>query len=243
MSSFAEFHANGEAKYTITGPNCQILTITLDAGEKIECESGTMMFMSDFINSGMSCAGCRSFLSGEGCMRSVYSNESEKREQGYVALTPNYPSKIIPVDLSKIGGVLTAQAGSWMAHYNDVSVSSDCHCGLQCCCGGMGFVTQELKGKGMAFLNAGGTILTRELQANESILVDTQSVVAYSNKVKTSLATTGGCLSCCCGGEGMFNTKLTGPGTVYLQSMPFQKYKLSVAPPMGIPNDNQGEVA
>lgn len=229
-ANFQVYSPPVEPKFTITGPNCQILTIAVEPGEVIQAEPGSMMVMSDFMSSSMKCTGCGTCLTGEGCCLSTYTNNSENRDKGFIALTPNYPAKIVPVDLSKLGGSLITLAGSYMASFNDVNIESNCDVGFNCCCGGLGMVRQELKGKGWAFLNAGGTILQRELAANEKIIVDSSSVVAFGNTVKMELKRTGGCCQMCCGGEGFFNTEFTGPGPVYIQSMSFSKYKLAVAP-------------
>merc|ERR1711871_326700 len=91
------------------------------------------------------------------------------------------------------------------------------------CCGGAGFVINELKGSGFAFLNASGTVLEKRLAEGEVMLADTDSVIAFENSVQYDVALAGGCCSICCGGEGMFNTKLAGPGLVILQSMSWRK--------------------
>lgn len=75
----------------------------------------------------------------------------------------------------------------------------------------------------MAFLNASGTCLTKTLQDGEVLIVDTDSVVAFEKTVGYDVRRNRGCLMCCCGGEGLYNTVLTGPGLVILQSMSFEK--------------------
>jgi len=229
-SNFQVYAPPSEPKFTISGPNCQILTISAEPGEIIRCEPGTMMVMSDFISSSMSCSGLGTCMTGEGCCIATYTNQSDNREKGFVALTPSYPAKIVPIDLSKVQGSLITMAGSYMASINDVQIESDCDCGFNCCFGGMGMIRQELKGKGWAFLNAGGTILSRELAVNEKIILDSNAIVAFGKTVKMDIKRTGGCCTMCCGGEGFFNTEFTGPGPVYIQSMSFDRYRRAVAP-------------
>jgi uncharacterized protein (AIM24 family) len=88
------------------------------------------------------------------------------------------------------------------------------------------------RGTGTLFLAAGGTVLTKQLAPGEVLVVDTSSVVGFQSSVKFGVRLAGGCCTICCGGEGMFNSTLTGPGLVVVQSMSFEKYKLAVAPPV-----------
>ena len=86
-----------------------------------------------------------------------------------------------------------------------------------CCCGGMPPLIQTLRGEGKAFLNGGGTIAKKELASGETILVDSDAVFAFQDGVGYDVKTVGGCMTCCFGGEGCFNTELTGPGVIYVQ--------------------------
>lgn len=147
-------------------------------------------------------------------------------------MTPNFPGKIVPVDLSTTGKHLIARGGAYMAHCGQVSLTADfdCNC-CRCCCGGMGFARQSITGDGTVFLAAGGTIITKVLGVKEKIVVDTESIVAYEHGVTLDFKAAGGCCTMCCGGEGMFNSSLTGPGLVVIQSMSFEKYKDALRPP------------
>lgn len=150
----------------------------------------------------------------------------------FIGLTPDFPAKVIPVHLSEIGGKLITKSGAYMANVGDVRVSVDCDCNCcTCCCGGMGMARQSAIGNGTVFLAAGGTVLTKTLGENEAIIVDTSSLVGYQEGVKLSIKRAGGCCTLCCGGEGLFNTKVKGPGLVIVQSMSFEKYRQALAPP------------
>ena len=96
---------------------------------------------------------------------------------------------------------------------------------LTCCCGGQGLIRQVIKGDGMAFIGAMGVITHKTLAPGETLLVDTNSLVSWEDSVEFDVRTTGGCCTCCCAGEGLFNTKLTGPGEVFLQSYSHGKFK------------------
>lgn len=207
------------------------------------------MYMHPDIKSAIRCGKCSRICTGECCCIATYTNGGGQK--AYVSLTPNYPSKIVPVDLSTVGGKLVAKKGSFMSSYGDVGVeaSFDC-CSCTCCFGGLGAVRQRVTGSGTAFLTAGGTILTRTLAPREKFIIDSASIVAYQESAQLGIQRTGGkqmhtstfvliveimilfgssgCFTCCCGGEGLFNTTVTGPGLVIVESMPFLKYKLSM---------------
>merc|ERR1712147_189981 len=110
-----------------------------------------------------------------------------------------------------------------------MDLSTDC-CSSTCCCGGMGCCRQNLTGDGVAFIQAGGTIMEKDLGNNEKIRIDNTSIVGYSNSMHLGIEFAG-CCGCCCGGEAFFLT-LEGPGKVFMQSMNFQKYRAAVQPPV-----------
>ena len=91
------------------------------------------------------------------------------------------------------------------------------------CCGGQGCCLTTIKGSGTSFLNVGGTVIQKKLQVGESIIVDTNSLVAWSRTTKFDVQLAGNMTTVCCGGMGLYNTKVTGPGLVIIQSMPFEK--------------------
>jgi len=137
---------------------------------------------------------------------------------------------VIPLSLG--GKTFRCKDGSFFASKGDVKIDFNLDCNpLTCCFGGQGCVRQTVSGDGTAFLQAMGTIMTKELGPGEKIIVDTDSVVAWSDTIDLTIRRAGGCCTCCCGGEGAFNTVLTGPGQVYFQSMSWMKFKtaLSVA--------------
>lgn len=96
---------------------------------------------------------------------------------------------------------------------------------MACFCSGMGMFMQSCRGTGILFLQAHGTIMEKVLAPNEEIVVDTNSVVAVGDRVTVDIQRTGGCCTCLCSGEGLFNTTLKGPGRVILCSMPIEKLR------------------
>jgi uncharacterized protein (AIM24 family) len=153
----------------------------------------------------------------------VFTNSGSTGLNAYAALTPNFPTaKVVPVSLSdpNVGGKLICQSGAYMASYGSVSVEIDFDCNfMRCCCGGMGLVRQRLVGTGTAFLASSGTMVQKVLGAGETILVDTNCLLAYAHTCKMDLRRAGGVMGMVGGGEGIFNTTVTGPGLVIVQSM------------------------
>eukprot|EP00602_Paraphysomonas_sp_CaronLab_P003446 CAMPEP_0185025314 /NCGR_PEP_ID=MMETSP1103-20130426/8325_1 /TAXON_ID=36769 /ORGANISM="Paraphysomonas bandaiensis, Strain Caron Lab Isolate" /LENGTH=245 /DNA_ID=CAMNT_0027558493 /DNA_START=60 /DNA_END=797 /DNA_ORIENTATION=- len=215
--------------YTITGADCQVLSIELPSQSKAECEPGSMLIMSSDISTTVECGSCSRVCTGESLCKVIYTNQGQ--DTGFLALTPNFPSKVIPANLSNYGGKLIVKSGAYMAAIGDVKIAADVDCNCcSCCCGGLGFIRQAASGTGTVFLTAGGTVVQKVLAPGEQILVDTNSVVGFQESVEMGIKAAGGCCTCCCGGEGMFNTTLTGPGLVILQSMSFEKYKEAILP-------------
>ncbi len=193
------------------------------------------MFMSPAVKTSMECGNCSRLFVGETCCKTVFHNDS--REEGFVSLTPSFPAKVIPVDLTTVGSGLIAKGGAYMSHLGEVNLVAqwDC-CPTTCLYGGMGIARQYMTGNGTVFLEAGGVVLTKVLEANEVLVVDTDAIVAFQESVKLDVRLQSGIAMCCLGGEGCFNTTLTGPGLVILQSMSFGKYRAAVAPPPQAPD-------
>jgi uncharacterized protein (AIM24 family) len=149
----------------------------------------------------------------------------------FVSLTPNFPAKVVPVNLARVGKIIT-KGGAYMASTGDVKVTADVSCNCcTACFGGLGLIRQGAEGTGVIFLAASGTIAQKTLAPGEKLIIDSESLVGFQETVKLGITTTGGCCSCCCGGEGLFNTTVEGPGLIMIQSMSFEKYKKAVAPP------------
>lgn len=187
-----------DSNYAITGNESQVVTIQLDTGDNVKGEAGTMMYLSNGIHQSISCDGClERCCSGEDCWVTVFTNSSSAGK-GYVALTPNFPtSKVIPVDLSSthVNGKLIAQQGAFMASHGDVDVGISLDCNfMRCCCAGLGLVRQQLKGSGTVFLTSTGTIVQKVLAEGETIVVDTNCIMAFSKTCKLDIKRTGGFL-------------------------------------------------
>lgn len=224
-------------KFEILGDDMQFLNIKLQPDERVQTEPGNMSYMSDNLTAGVNCDACfNRCISFNPCIMTTYTNNSQS--EAYIGLASNIPSKVIPIDTSTLpSGTMRCKSGSYMAHIGDVNLSFDLDCCTATCCfGGQGCVRQSVSGSGTAFLNAMGTIMKKNLADGETIVVDTNSIVAWESTATLGIKTAGGCCTCCFGGEGMFNTTVTGPGDVYIQSYSLQKftaYLKSVAPAGG----------
>jgi uncharacterized protein (AIM24 family) len=174
------------------------------------------------------CGSCSRILAGESFCKSNFKNLGNK--DAYIGLSPNFPAKIIPIKLNGSNKFI-GKSGAYMSAIGQVSVEADYDCcSLGGCCGGIGTIRQSLAGNGTIFLAAGGTVITKTLAANETIVVDSDSVVGFDDTVHFSVRMAGGPLFCCFGGEGYLNNTVTGPGQVILQSMSFSKYVAAVRP-------------
>jgi uncharacterized protein (AIM24 family) len=141
-----------------------------------------------------------------------------------VAFAAPYPGKIIPVHLAELGGTLICQKDAFLCAARGVSLGIYFQQKLSVgFFGGEGFIMQRLDGDGLAFVHAGGTVLKRELQPGQTLLIDTGCIVAFTPNISFEIQYVGKVKTALFGGEGLFFAKVTGPGTVWLQSLPFSR--------------------
>lgn len=213
--------------YTIVGDDMQLVEIELDPNEGVRAEVGAMMYMDQGIEmqtttGGGLFKGFKRMLTGDGFFISTFLNAGRYRQK--VAFAAPYPGKIIPLALDKLGGEFLCQKDSFLcaARGIDIDIAFTRKFGAGFF-GGEGFILQRLSGDGLAFVHAGGTIIPRELKPGEVLHVDTGCLVAFHPSVDYDIRFIGGFKNALFGGEGLFLTKLTGPGLVYLQSLPFSR--------------------
>jgi len=248
-----------EVEYEIVGKEMQFVEIELDPGEGAVAEAGAMMYMSAGIEmntifgdgSGQG-GGLMDQLLGAGKRvltgESLFMTEFLARGQGkqHVAFASPYPGKIVTADLSQMGGKLVAQKDAFLCAAKGVAISiafqKKIGVGLF---GGEGFIMQSLEGDGLAFLHAGGTIVEKSLAAGENLRVDTGCLVALEPSVGYDIQFVGGIKSAVFGGEGFFFASLTGPGRIWLQSLPFSRLAGRIwkaAPQAGGKSKGEGSV-
>ena len=161
-------------------------------------------------------------VTGESLFTTVYTNAAAAKQR--VAFAAPYPGKILPMDLRQLGGMLICQKDAFLCAARGVSLGIAFQQKLSVgFFGGEGFIMQKLEGDGLAFVHAGGTVVRRELQAGQTLMVDTGCVVAYTAGVSFEIQYVGKIKTALFGGEGLFFAKVTGPGTVWLQSLPFSR--------------------
>lgn len=237
--------------YEIRGAEMQFVEVELDPGEAAIGEAGSMMFMDAGIDMdsvfgdgsrnqsgglfGKLLGAGKRLITGESLFTTVYTNQSQGKKR--VAFAAPYPGKILPMDLKQMGGTLLCQKDAFLCAARGVSLGIAFQQKLSVgFFGGEGFIMQKLEGDGLAFVHAGGTVVKRELQPGQTLLVDTGCVVAYTPNVNFEIQYVGKVKTALFGGEGLFFAKLTGPGTVWLQSLPFSRLASRVfaaAPQMG----------
>jgi uncharacterized protein (TIGR00266 family) len=223
--------------YEIKGAEMQFVEVELDPGEAAVGEAGSMMFMDGGIAMdtvfgdgspqqggffGKLMGAGKRLITGESLFTTVYTNQAPRKQR--VAFAAPYPGKILAMDLRQLGGTLICQKDAFLCAARGVSLGIAVQQKLSVgFFGGEGFIMQKLDGEGLAFVHAGGTVVKRELQPGELLLVDTGCVVAYTPNVSFEIQYVGKVKTALFGGEGLFFARLTGPGTIWLQSLPFSR--------------------
>jgi uncharacterized protein (TIGR00266 family) len=228
-----------EIDYEIFGHEMQFVEIQLDPGESVVSEAGAMMYMSEqiametifgdgsyesqqggFLDK-MLGAGKR-LITGEGLFVTLFTHTGQGK--GKVAFASPYPGKIIPLDLKQYNGRIICQKDAFLCAAKGVAIGVAFQKKIGTALfGGEGFIMQQLDGDGLSFVHAGGTIIEKELKAGETLRVDTGCLVALSQNVHYAIEYVGDVKSAIFGGESFFFATLTGPGHVWLQSLPFSR--------------------
>ncbi len=223
--------------YEIKGAEMQFVEVELDPGEAAVGEAGSLFFMDAGVamdtvfgdGSGASGgllgkllgAGKR-LITGESLFITVYTNQTQGKQR--IAFAAPYPGKILAMDLRQLGGMLICQKDAFLCAARGVSLGIALQRKLSAgFFGGEGFIMQKLEGDGLAFVHAGGSVVKRELQPGQTLMVDTGCVVAYTPSVNFEIQFVGKIKTALFGGEGLFLARLVGPGTVWLQSLPFSR--------------------
>jgi uncharacterized protein (TIGR00266 family) len=225
-----------EVDYDIFGDDMQIVEIELDPNETVVAEAGAMNYMDEGISfeakmgdgskpsSGLFGkllnAGQR-MLTGESIFMTHFTNSGGGKRR--VAFAAPYPGKIIPLNMASVGNELLCQKDAFLcaALGTEIGIAFTKRLGTGFF-GGEGFILQRLRGDGMAFVHAGGTVIEKKLN-RETLRVDTGCIVAFTAGIDYDIQRAGNLKSMFFGGEGLFLATLSGTGTVYLQSLPFSR--------------------
>lgn len=239
-----------EIDYEIFGEEMQFVEITLDPGESCVAEAGAFLYMDNGIEMstifgdgsaqsegggfmGKLLSAGKRVLTGESLFMTLFGNSAGGRQK--VAFASPYPGKIIPLDLRKHGGMVMCQKDSLLCAAKGISIGIGFQRKLGVgLFGGEGFILQKLEGDGFAFVHACGMIVPRQLAAGESIRVDTGCLVAFERTVDYDIQAVPGIKTALFGGEGLFFARLTGPGTIWIQSLPFSRLAGKVISAAGI---------
>lgn len=248
--------------FRIFGEDMQFVEIELDPGESAVAEAGAMMYkdsvvqMETVFGDGSHSGQGGSFfdklvgagkriITGESLFTTMFSHAGSAGK-ARVAFAAPYPGTIIPLSLDNYGGRIIAQKDSFLCAARGVSIGIHFQKKVMTALfGGEGFIMQKLEGDGLVFVHAGGTVVERQLGAGERIDVDTGCVVAYTQTVDMDVRPVGGVKSMLFGGEGVFLATLTGPGHVWLQSLPFSRMAgriFAAAPQAGGQRRGEGSV-
>ncbi len=217
-----------DISYNIYGTDLQLLEVELDPGEAVQAEPGSMTYMEDDIDmqtkaEGGILRGLARVVTGEHFFATVFVNKgrSGKARVGFAA---PYPGKIIPLNLAALGGSILCQRDAFLCAARGITIEVAFTKRLKAgFFGGEGFILQRLKGDGMAFVHAGGTIIEKDLQRGQTLRLDTGCLVAFTPSVDYDIKFVGGFRNMIFGGEGLFLAVLKGPGKVYVQSLPFAR--------------------
>ncbi len=249
-----------EIDYEIFGEEMQYVEITLDPQEACVAEAGSFMYMDPGIEMqtifgdgsaqsegegfmGKLLGAGKRVLTGESLFMTLFGNNAGGRQN--VAFASPYPGRIIPLDLAKHGAIL-CQKDAFLCAAKGISVGIALQRRLGAgFFGGEGFILQKLEGDGLAFVHAGGTIVARELKAGETLRIDTGCLVAFDSSVDYDIQMVKGVKTALFGGEGLFYAALTGPGTVWIQSLPFSRLASRVyaaAPQTGGARKGEGSI-
>jgi uncharacterized protein (TIGR00266 family) len=247
-----------EIDYRIEGEDLQFVEVELDPGESVVAEAGALMYMTGGVQMetifgdgsaqgqakglmGALLGAGKRILTGESLFMTVFTAQGGSREK--VAFAAPYPGRILAMDLKRLGGELVCQKDSFLCAAKGISIGiafqKKIGVGLF---GGEGFIMQRLQGDGFAFVHAGGMLTEMQLAPGQTLRVDTGCLVALQPSVSYDVQFVGGVKTAFFGGEGLFFATLTGPGHVWLQSLPLSRMADRIAKAIpGIGRGRKGE--
>ncbi|MBA6315010.1 TIGR00266 family protein [Cellulophaga baltica] len=247
-----------EIDFQIFGEEMQFVEIELDPQEAVVAEAGSFMMMDSDIKMdtifgdgsnqdkgvlGKIFSAGKRMLTGESLFMTAFLNIGQVKRK--VSFASPYPGKILPIDLSETQGKFICQKDAFLCAAKGVSIGIEFSKRLgRGLFGGEGFIMQKLEGDGLAFVHAGGTLAKKELKSGEELRVDTGCIVGFTQHVDYDIEFVGGIKNTVFGGEGLFYATLRGPGTVYVQSLPFSRLagRVLAAIPSGGNTKGEGSI-
>ena len=211
-------------EYKITGGNLPVVRCKLEQGESIYCEAGAMSWMDDTLVMDTNIGGAKTFFSKALTNEKLLINKyTAEKGEGEIAFASCFPGSIGAMEVTE-GTTLVAQDSAYLASYGNIQMSiffqKKITSGLFA---GKGFIMQKFYGNGVVFLEFDGSVTEYDLAEGERKIIDTGYLVAMDGTCKIDVVVIKGIKNIVFGGEGLFNTVVTGPGKVYIQSMPIEK--------------------
>jgi len=208
-------------RYEIKGGTLPVVEVYLNAGESINCEGGAMTWMSDNLEMATEAGGVGKMFSKMLTNEKMFSNTYTcKNGEGFIAFASSFPGAIMAVEIGP-GKEVICQKSAYLASTPGVELSVQFQKNMGAgFFGGEGFIMQKLSGQGLAFLEIDGSVVEHELAAGQKIIIDTGYLAMMDGTCTMSVESVKGIKNMFLGGEGFFNTVVTGPGKVALQSMP-----------------------
>ncbi len=229
-------------KYQIEGGNLPVVICNLQQGQTLACESGAMSWMSPNMKMDTNAGGgikkaLGRLFSGESIFLNEYTAEGG---EGMIAFASSFPGSIIPYQVTEGNGIIVQKRG-FLAMEKGLELSVYFQKKLsRGFFGGEGFIMQQIQGNGLVFLEIDGHCKEYDLAAGESIIVDTGYLAAMTDSCTMDVEMVKGAKNIFLGGEGLFHTKITGPGKVYIQSMPIINIAQRLTPYLNLNSDNDG---
>ncbi|MBQ2765094.1 MAG: TIGR00266 family protein [Firmicutes bacterium] len=217
-------------QYEIKGGSFPIVVCNLKKGEQMITEKGSMVWMSPSMSMETKGGGVGKMFSKAFSGESMFQNIYTANADAMITFGSSFPGKIVPVEIGP-GKELVVQKSAFLA--SEIGVSLSIHFNKKLGAGlfgGEGFIMQRLSGNGVAFIEIDGDLVQYELKPGQKIIVDTGNVAAYETSVQMDIQKVPGVKNMLLGGEGLFHTVLTGPGKIWLQTMPISNVAGSIQP-------------
>ena len=217
-------------KYEIKGGSFPVVVCELNGGEQMITESGSMVFMTPNMKMETHGGGLGKMFSKAFSGESMFQNIYTALGNGMIAFGSSFPGKIKVINIEP-GKDMILQKSSFLA--SEAGVSTSIHFNKRLGAGlfgGEGFIMQRLSGNGIAFAEIDGELIEYELAPGQSLVVDTGNVAGFTPSVSMEIRQVPGLKNKILGGEGLFNTVLTGPGIVWIQTMPISNVAMSIRP-------------
>ena len=217
-------------RYELKGGSFPVVVCHLENGEQMITERGSMVWMSPNLQMETQGGGFGRMFSKAFSGESMFQNIYTARGAGMITFGSSFPGQIKPITIGP-GSEMILQKSAFLAAESGVELSVHFSKKLGAgFFGGEGFIMQRLSGNGTAFVEIDGELVEYELQAGQQIVVDTGNVAGFTSTVQMEIRQVPGVKNALLGGEGLFNTVLTGPGRVWLQTMPIYNVANAIRP-------------